>query len=76
MHFLVKLVCAAPCRFWAAAWSLQHFFAKLVKAAPCKFLPVAWTLQLSSANAGGGDETNRDENKCDCLHFPLPRLNS
>ena len=42
MHFFVKLVCAAPCSFCAAAWSLQHFFAKLVSAAPCSFLPVAW----------------------------------
>src|SRR6516162_10204292 len=50
-HFLVKLVSAAPCSFWAAAWSLQHFLAKLVSAAPCRFLPVACTLQLSSAKA-------------------------
>ena len=41
MHFLVKLVCAAPCRFCALAWSAQHFLAKLFKAAPCRLLPVA-----------------------------------
>src|SRR5580693_5335856 len=51
MHFLVKLVSAAPCSFCAAAWSLQHFLAKLFKAAPCRLLPVAWTAQLSSAAA-------------------------
>src|ERR1700722_4995583 len=51
MHFLVKLVCAAPCRFCALAWSAQHFLAKLFKAAPCRLLPVAWTAQLSSAAA-------------------------
>ncbi len=51
MHFFVKLVCAAPCSFCAAAWSLQHFLAKLVSAAPCKLLPVACILQLSSASA-------------------------
>src|SRR5580704_1902779 len=50
-HFLVKLVCAAPCRFCALAWSAQHFLAKLFKAAPCRLLPVAWTAQLSSAAA-------------------------
>src|ERR1700731_1483266 len=51
MHFLVKLVCAAPCRFCALAWSAQHFLAKLFRAAPCRLLPVAWTAQLSSAAA-------------------------
>src|ERR1700730_16926555 len=51
MHFLVKLVSAAPCSFCAAAWSLQHFLAKLFKAAPCRLLPVAWTAQVSSAIA-------------------------
>src|ERR1700734_1101444 len=51
MHFLVKLVCAAPCRFCALAWSAQHFLAKLFKAAPCRLLPVACTAQLSSAAA-------------------------
>src|SRR5580704_13305280 len=50
-HFLVKLVCAAPCRFCALAWSAQHFLAKLLSAAPCRLLPVAWTAQLSSASA-------------------------
>jgi hypothetical protein len=34
MHFLVKLVLAAPASFLAVAWSPQHFFAKLVNAAP------------------------------------------
>src|SRR4029077_5460139 len=51
MHFLVKLVSAAPASFCRASWSLQHFLAKLCKAAPCRLLPVAWTAQLSSAMA-------------------------
>src|ERR1700722_214418 len=58
MHFLVKLVSAAPCSFCAAAWSLQHFLAKLFSAAPCRLLPVAWTAQLSSAIAA---VTSQDE---------------
>src|ERR1700692_787044 len=51
MHFLVKLVSAAPCSFCAAAWFLQHCLAKLFRAAPCRLLPVAWTAQLASAAA-------------------------
>src|SRR5665213_2630909 len=54
-HFLVKLVCAAPCRFFSLACesqdflaSVSHFFMKLFIAAPASFLSAAVALQLSA----------------------------
>src|SRR6266851_702829 len=58
MHFLVKLVLAAPLSFLSAAdashaaWvSVSHFFMKLLSAAPASFLSVACDLQV--VGAGG-----------------------
>jgi len=71
MHFFVKLVCAAPCRFCAAARSLQHFLVKLVNAAPCRFFDVACALQLSSAAAA---VTIQNEARTSAIVFILPSM--
>lgn len=56
VHFLTKLVFAAPASFLVAAWASQelaasfaHLLLKLVKAAPASFLSAACALQVASA---------------------------
>src|SRR5580704_12678309 len=56
MHFLSKLVAAAPDSFAALAASLQHFVAELLSAAPFRpaFIVVWQVAAAASAGAAAG----------------------
>jgi len=53
VHFLMKLVAAAPCSFAAVAASVQHFLAELVSAAPCRFFGPIVDWQVAPAASAG-----------------------